>query len=90
MAEGANAVKAEVMREFGAIQIEEGFDVNTQEVLLDFEADKGLTYRVRVSREYDDDYASGQIKLDIRGLGATLRSSTSGRARVTRSGILAA
>jgi hypothetical protein len=90
MAEGANAVKRELMREFGVIQIQEGRDKSTHEVLLTFVADKGLTYKVRVSREYDDDYASGQIKLDIRGLGKTLRSSTSGLVRVTRTGIIAA
>ena len=86
-AAGVNAVKAELVREFGAINIEEGFDVNTQEALLDFKAD-GLDYRVRVSREYDDDYASGQLRVDLRGLGATLRASNNGRARVMRTGVI--
>jgi len=68
------------------LKIDEGYDVNTQEVLLDFEADS-RDFRVRVSREYDSDYSSGQIKVDLHGLAALLRASKDGRARVMRSGI---
>lgn len=64
MAEGANAVKAALLQEFGSIKIDEGYDSNTQEVLLYFQAD-GLDFKVRVSREYDNDYASGQIKVHV-------------------------
>ena len=64
MAEGANAVKAALLQEFGSIKIDEGYDSNTQEVLLYFQAD-GLDFKVRVSREYDTDYASGQIKVHV-------------------------
>ena len=39
MAEGANAVKTALELEFGAIKIHEGYDVNTQDVLLDFQTD---------------------------------------------------
>lgn len=86
MAEGANAVKAALAREFGAINVDEGYDVNTREVLLDFSAD-GRDFRVRVSSEYDKDYASGQLRVDLRRLGTLLRASKDGRARVMRTGI---
>ena len=88
MAAGTDAVKAQLVRDFGAINIDEGFDVNTQEVLLDFEADKGLPYRVRVSREYDNDYASGQLRVDLTGLRALLRTSNNGKVRIMRNGMI--
>lgn len=87
MAEGVNAVKAQLVREFGAISIGEGYDASTQEALLDFVSD-GLDYKVRVSREYDDDYASGQLRVELGTLGTILRGSSSGRARVIRTGII--
>ena len=88
MPAGVDAVKAQLVRDFGAIRIHEGFDTNTHDTLLDFEADKGLPYRVRVSREYDDDYASGQLNVPLDGLGATLRASTSGKVRILTNGII--
>jgi hypothetical protein len=88
MAEGIDAVKAALVRDFGAIKIDERYDSSTQEVLLDFRADKELDFRVRVSREYDEDYASGQVKVDLRRLGEILRASHSGRVQITRVGII--
>ncbi len=88
MAEGADAVKAALVREFGAIAILEAYDLNTEDLLLDFEA-CGLGFRVWVSREYDDDFATGQIEVGLKELGALLRASKNGRARVTRAGIAA-
>ena len=88
MAAGVDAVKAQIVRDFGAIEIHEGHDANTQDTLLDFEADKGLPYKVRISREYDDDYASGQLNVPLNGLGATLRASTSGKVRILTNGII--
>jgi hypothetical protein len=83
MADGVNAVKAALVRDFGAVTINEGFDVTTKEIILDFTADAGLDYRVRVSREFDDDYASGQIGISLEGIGDALRSSHNGRLRIT-------
>lgn len=88
MAEGVNAVKSALVRDFGAIKIDEGFDAGMQEVTLDFKTDLGLDYRVRVSREFDDDYASGKVKVDLKGIGEVLRSSHNGRLRITRNGII--
>ena len=86
MAAGVDAVKAQLVRDFGAIEIHEGRDFDTQDTLLDFEADKGLPYRIRVTREYDDDYASRQLNVPLDGLGATLRASASGKVRVFTKG----
>jgi hypothetical protein len=88
MAAGVDAVKAQLVRDFGAIEIHEGHEANTQDTLLDFEADKGLPYKVRVSREYDDDYASGQLNVPLDGLGATLGASASGKVRIFTKGII--
>ena len=86
MAAGADAVKFALAREFGALIVDEGYDANTQEVLLDFTVN-GRDFRVRVSREYDNDYASGQLRVDLRGLGALLLASKDSKARVTCAGI---
>jgi hypothetical protein len=88
MAAGVDAVRAQLVRDFGAIEIYEGYDANTQDTVLDFEADKGLPYKVRVSREYDDDYASGQLNVPLNRLGATLRASASGKVRILTNGII--
>ena len=86
MAEGADAVKDALNLEFGTVTIHEGFDVKTHDVLLDFQTDTS-GFRVRVSPEYDSDYASRLMAVDFRVLGALLRASKNGLARVTRSGI---
>jgi len=86
LAEGADAVKDALKREFGAITIHEGYDVNTHDVLIDFQTDRS-GFRVRVSPEYDSDYASRLMTVNLQVLGALLRASKNGQARVTRSGI---
>lgn len=88
MAAGVDAVKAQLIRDFGPIEIHESHDANTKDTVLDFEADKGLPYKVRVTREYDDDYASGQLNVPLDGLGATLRASASGKVRIFTNGII--
>jgi hypothetical protein len=50
---------------FGEVEIKGDHDFEAQDTLLDFEADEGLSYRVRVTREYDADYASGQVAVDL-------------------------
>ena len=84
MAAGVDAIKAQLIRDFGAIEIHGGYDATTQEILLTFEADGGLPYSVRISREYDEDYAAGQLALDLSTLGTTLRDSASGAIRASR------
>ena len=86
MAQGSDAVRAALGEEFGAIQISESFEIDKREVLLDFKAD-GRNFRVWVTYEYDVDYASGHFNVDLKSLGPILRTSTSGKARVTREGI---
>jgi hypothetical protein len=68
MAAGVDAVKAQLVRDFGSIKIHESHDANTKDTVLDFQADKGLPYKVRVTREYDDDYASGQLNVHSKDL----------------------
>jgi len=87
MAGGVDAVRAQLVRDFGAIEIHEGHDFDTKDTLLDFQADKGLPYRVRVTHEYDADYPSGQLNVLLDGLGTTLRASTSGKVRIFTKGI---
>jgi hypothetical protein len=87
MAEGVDAVKAQLIKDFGAIQIVEGHDPDTQDILLSFEFE-GLDYRVRVTHEFDDDYASGQLRLDLSVLSGMLRASNTGWVRVMRTGII--
>jgi hypothetical protein len=60
--------------------------VNTRDILIDFQTNRS-GFRVRVSPEYDSDYASRLMTVDLQVLGALLRTSKNGRARVTRSGI---
>jgi hypothetical protein len=88
MGAGVDAVKAQLVQDFGAIEIHEGHDASTKDTLLDFQADKGLPYKVRVTREYDDDYGSGQLNVPLDGLGATLRASASGKVRIFTKGII--
>lgn len=88
MAEGVNAVKAALIRDFGTIKIDEGFDSERQEVILRFREDGGLDYRVRVSKEFDEDYASGRSRIDLHGIGAVLRSSHGGRLLITNKAVI--
>ena len=86
MADGVEAVKAQLAREFGLTEISEGYDVTTRESIFDFHCE-GRDFTVRVSREYDEDCASGQVHVDLRQLGSFLHASKDGRVRVMRSGI---
>jgi hypothetical protein len=86
MAEGANAVRAALLSEFGTVEIHEGFDSNTKDALLDFSAG-GRDFRVRVTHEYDTDFASGQLRVSLARLGDALRASGKGEASVMTTGI---
>jgi len=83
---GTQAVVSVLAREFGGLSIDHGFDTNTREILLDFEAD-GRDFTVRITHEYESGYASGQIKVDLNPLGTTLRASPNGVVRVATTGI---
>jgi hypothetical protein len=87
MAEGLDAVKAALKADFGEIEIHEDHDIDTKEFILSFEFNL-LPYQVRVTKEYDNDYASGQVNRDLTQLGTMLRASNSGKVHVFRRGII--
>jgi len=87
MAQGLDAVKAALIRDFGKIEIQQDHDIDTQDSILNFEVDL-LPYQVRVTHEYDNEYASGQLNVDLSQLGSILRASNSGKVRVFRGGII--
>ena len=76
MASGTDAVRQAITREFGSIQIDERHDFNTKDTILEFRSD-GRSFKVEVTHEYDEDYASGHVKVNLRQLGTLLRSSKS-------------
>lgn len=86
MAEGVDVIKQAIARDFGPVSIDEGFDSDTKGTILRFSSE-GRQFEVEVSFDYDNDYASGQVVIDLRQLGADLRASKDGRADVTREGI---
>jgi len=86
MANGVEVIKQAIARDFGSVRIDEGHNFDTKGTILRF-ASEGRTFAVEVSYEFDADYASGQVRIDLHQLGAVLRASNNGRADVTRSGI---
>jgi hypothetical protein len=86
MAEGVDAVKAELTSEFEISRCADHYDPETMSTVIGFQAE-GRHFVVRVSEEFDEDYASGQVNVDLSTLGPLLRASKDGKARVTRSGI---
>ena len=86
MAQGVEAVKAALIRDFGPLIIDEGFDSNTRDILLSFEFDC-LPYKVRVSEEYDSDYP-GQLGVDLSKLGSSLKASDSGIVHLMTTGMV--
>ncbi len=86
MASGVDAVTAEIRHEFKVGQIDEGDNFNTKGAVLTFSSE-GRRFVVNVTYEFDQDYASGQIRINLSNLGKILRMSKSGEATVTRHGI---
>ena len=86
MAVGVNVVKQAITRDFGPVEINNGHNFNTKGTVLSFTSG-GRAFAVEVSHEYDTDYASGQVRVDLKRLGAILRASKDGKATVMRSGI---
>jgi hypothetical protein len=87
MAQGLDAVRAALIRDFGEIEIHENYDVDTGDSILSFEVDS-LPYQVRVTHEYDNDYASGQLNVDLSQLVYAVRASKSGKVKVFRGGVI--
>lgn len=86
MGAGVDAVKSELVNSFGVCTTVDHHDPETFDTVIGFEAE-GRRFLVRVSTEFDEDYASGQVKVDLSALGPFLRASHSGKASVRRSGI---
>jgi hypothetical protein len=81
MAAGADAVKDALRRAFGSVPIKERLNSDLDTV-FDFSA-KDRDFTVRVTREFDKDYASGQIRIDFAQLGPFLLASKDGKATVS-------
>jgi len=86
MAEGLTAVRSALATEFGQAVIHEQWSASSQETHLAFSSE-GRDFRVWVTKEYDDDYASGQLRVDLRSLGRVLRGTSSGAVRISTKGI---
>jgi hypothetical protein len=86
MADGVEVIKQAIARDFGSVRIDEGENFDTKGTILRFTSE-GRAFVVEVSYEFDADYSSGQVRIDLHQLGAVLRGSKDGRADVTRSGI---
>ena len=83
---GLNAVRDEIRGEFGAPDTIEHYDSETMATVLGFAAE-GRRFVVRLSDEFDEDYGSGQLNVDLSRLGQFLRASKDGKATIRRSGI---
>lgn len=86
MGAGADAVKSELTREFQVSAWADHYDPETMSTVIGFQAE-GRHFVVRVSEEFDQDYASGQVNVDLSALGPFLRASKDAKATVCRSGI---
>ena len=89
MGAGVDAVKAEIARAFGSVPLVEYHDPHTLSTVLGF-ASEQRNLLVRVSIEFDQDFESGQLAVDLSQLAPTLLSSKSGKALVRTDGILSA
>jgi hypothetical protein len=87
MAEGLEAAKGAIMKAFAVDYLVEGYDPDALCSVIQFNAE-GRHFAVRVSQEFDDDYASGHFAVNLSKLGEVLRSSKDGTAVVRRDGIL--
>lgn len=81
MAEGVEAVKQKLWAEFGQPAFRERRDKSADSTVLSFEYNGG-NYVVRVSDEYDGDYASGTT-MGLSDLILILKSSRSRTVSVT-------
>jgi hypothetical protein len=81
MGSGVDAVEAVIDREFGPVNISKRIDPEIFSVVLSFKAE-GRTFTVRVSDEFDEDFASGTTA-GVDEPGSRLRTSASGNVAVT-------
>ena len=86
MSEGLEVVKGQITDDFDSPNMSEQYDVDSQSMDLYFSAD-GRHFRVRVSDEFDRDYGSGQIRVNLQSLAPLLLASKEGKAVVRTSGI---
>lgn len=86
LANGLSAVRAELAKEFRVSEFTESPDIDIDATILRFDAE-GRHFTVRVSNNFNDDYASGQIRIRLNNLAPFLRESSTGRAFVTSKGI---
>jgi hypothetical protein len=86
IAKGVSAVRADLGREFRVTEFIEEPDLDLGATILRFAA-SGRHFAVRVSNNFNDDYASGQCRTDLRTLAPFLRASKDGTALVTSKGI---
>lgn len=85
--EGVEAIRIEIARAFGEVNPVEHQDPNTFDTVLGFAAD-GRRFVVRVSTEFDQDFASGQLTVDLTQLRAILFRSPNGTVAVRTTGIV--
>jgi hypothetical protein len=88
MAKGVDAVKTEIERDFRPqkIDVHDGSSLGT---VLKFSAE-GRDFSVDVEWEFDEDYPNTQVRVDLKRLGPVLRASKTGKARVSRIGVIPA
>jgi hypothetical protein len=85
-ANGVSAVKAELAREFRITDFPEYHNIDMGSTILRF--DFGAKhYTVEVADNFRDDYASGQIRLDLKQIVPLLRASSDDRIFVSSKGI---
>lgn len=86
IANGVSVVKAELAREFRITDFYEDHNIDMGTTILRFDAE-GKHYTVEVADNFRDDYASGQIRLDLGQIVPCLRASVDNRVFVTSKGI---
>jgi hypothetical protein len=83
---GLEAVKNEINRSFEAVEIGEWFDPDLRSTCIRFLAGE-REFSVTVSEEFDADYASGQMPVDLSKLAPLLGASQLGKVAVDSLGI---
>lgn len=83
---GLSVVKAELAREFRITDFHEDHNIDIGTTVLRFDAER-KHYTVEVADNFRDDYAAGQIRIDLRRLVPGLRASVDDRVFVASKGI---
>jgi hypothetical protein len=86
MAEGLEVVKQSILQQFAVEHLLESYDSHALCSVIEF--DEGSRhFSLRVSQEFDDDYAAPEFNVNLSQLGDVLRNSKNGKAVVRRDGI---